>query len=116
MIAIITGLFGVLGILLNRTRQHSKGARVAAEATREQVENDHTTNLRDDNDEKHRELVDMFATLSKRVDDGFHGVRADVRGQNREIGRLKDEQSNLGRKIEKLDERIDDIERTVPSK
>lgn len=44
LVALITAGFGYLGIIQDRTRRHAK-------ATREQVQNTHSTNLRDDLDQ-----------------------------------------------------------------
>lgn len=44
MVALITAGFGYLGVVADRTRRHAKAAR-------EQVQNTHETNLRDDIDE-----------------------------------------------------------------
>lgn len=90
LVAIIGGA-GLVGVALisNRTRQHAK-------ATRAQVENDHTTNLREEADQRHHELL---AEL--------RGVKADVRGLRRDIGRHTDSLTHH-------EKRLDDLERTQP--
>lgn len=47
---VIVGLLGLMGILLQRALRDTR-------ATREQVENNHTTNLREENDERHIEIM-----------------------------------------------------------
>lgn len=89
IIAIVAACGGVMVALLNRTRQHSK-------AIRDQVENDHSTNLRVEADDRHAELVHRI-----------EGIASDVRGIRRDLGRHAD---HLGRH----EERLDYLERTQP--
>lgn len=92
LVAIIGGA-GLIAVALisNRTRQHAK-------ATRAQVENDHTTNLREEGDDRHRELVHRL-----------EGLASDIRGLRRDVGRLTDTDHDH-------EKRIDDLERTQPPK
>lgn len=53
---LITVVGTLLGILIDRGRRHAKAAR-------EQVENSHETNLRDESDERHGENVSRLSTL-----------------------------------------------------
>ena len=88
LVAIISAV-GLLAVALvaNRGRQHAKAAR-------QQVENDHDTNLRVEGDDRHRELVDRI-----------EGVASDVR-----IIR-----SQHGDHLARLETRLDDLERTQPA-
>jgi hypothetical protein len=52
------GALVVVALLTNRARQHSKAAR-------EQVQNTHSTNLRDDLDGVHRVLVSVVDRLDR---------------------------------------------------
>lgn len=60
--AVIVAAIGVVGaillVLLERTRRHAKAAR-------EQVENDHPTNLRDEADERHGANVSRLVRLER---------------------------------------------------
>jgi hypothetical protein len=51
---------GVIIALLNRTRQHAR-------ATRDQVENSHTTNLREESDRRHSENTTRLVNLQVNV-------------------------------------------------
>lgn len=94
MTEILVAIVGTAGLILvaligNRARQHAK-------ATRDQVENSHTTNLREEADDRHRELV-------RRLE----GVASDVRGIRRDLGRHTDHLTDH-------EKRLDLIERTQP--
>ena len=76
LVAAITGIPGIAAaILANRGRQHAKAARV-------QVENDHDTNFRDDQDKQSDQL-----SLGLRL---LLGAKSDIRGLRRDIGRIYD--------------------------
>lgn len=67
---------------------------------RKQVENSHSTNLRDDMDDQHREVMGQLG----RVADRLEGTAADIRGIRKDIGRLDS-------KDDRLDDRIHDLEK-----
>lgn len=96
---IVAGL-GLIAALANRTRQHAK-------ASRNQVENDHSTNLREEQDTRHRESMAAIRELRTHVDRRFDATGSDIRGLRRDIGRLTDSD-------EHLEERIRDLENTQP--
>lgn len=81
MVAAITGIPGLTAaVLANRGRQHAKAARV-------QVENDHSTNLRDDQDSIKAGTDDANDKLSL----GLRlllSAKSDIRGLRRDIGRI----------------------------
>ena len=55
-------------------------------ATREQVQNDHTPNLREELDERHHEVMHSQRRLEKHIE----GMSADIRGMRKDIGRIDD--------------------------
>lgn len=63
-IAIITVIGGIMVALLNRTRQHAKEAAANSVVVKNEVKNDHTTNLRDESDERHSEIIATLRELS----------------------------------------------------
>lgn len=74
LVATIAGIPGIIAaVLANRGRQHARAARV-------QVENDHTTNFRDDQDKQSDQL-----SLGLRL---LLGAKSDIRGMRRDIGRI----------------------------
>jgi len=79
-LTILTGT--VVTVLANRARTHAKAARY-------QVENDHKTNLRDEQDQRHRDNTSRLGILETRVG-----------GMEKSLGRIED---HLG------------IERTIPT-
>lgn len=97
--ALVTGLLAYLGILttlLFQTRTAAKRAEAHAASANDQVTNHHDTNLREESDDRHDELM---AALSE--------VKGDVRGLRRDVGRLWDSDN-------KQNDRIIDLERTQP--
>jgi len=97
---VITAVLGYLGVTATLARQHAK-------ATRNQVENSHTTNLREEQDDRHREAMDALADMRRHVDTRFDAQAADIRGVRRDIGRLADRDDNH-------EGRIHDLETTQP--
>jgi hypothetical protein len=69
-------------------------------ASREQVENSHNTNLRDDLDGRHGEVMRVLDRLYRQ----FEGMGSDIRGIRKDIGRLESSD-------DRLDERIHDLEK-----
>lgn len=112
IVALITAVVGpaaiaILGAKLNRKVNH---LRADAKATREQVENTHETNLRDDNDDKHAELVALVnAVIDTQKSQGVEigGIRSELRAVRKDVSDLRGE---LG--IER--QRIRELEDTRP--
>lgn len=98
--SIVTAIGGVMVVILNRTRQHARAARV-------QVENSHSTNFREEQDEYHHAQLAAVASLRTHFDTQINGVRSDFRGMRKDIGRLADADKDH-------DERLRDLERTQP--
>lgn len=104
MVAAITGIPGIAAaVLANRGRQHAR-------ATRVQVENDHSTNLRDDLDKSKVSADDANDKLSL----GLRlllSAKSDIRGLRRDIGRIYnrlDHHENLLDDIQGRGERNDE--------
>jgi hypothetical protein len=70
---VITALLGYLGIITTATRRHARAAR-------DQVQNSHPTNLRDDLDEKFRGLTSLVTTAVRDIG----GIKSDIREVRRE--------------------------------
>lgn len=104
LVAIIGGIGMVTTALLaNRGRQHAK-------ATREQVENHHDTNMRDEGDQRHNQNVKTLARLETVVD----GLANDLRGLRRDVGRLATADQHLTERTTANAERIRELEQTQP--
>lgn len=99
---VFTALLGFIGVMANRTRQHARAARV-------QVENSHTTNLREEQDVRHIESMSAIAEMRRHVDSRFDAQGADIRGLRKDVGRLADSDHEL-------EERVRDLERTQPDR
>jgi len=82
IVAVITTIgLVVVALISNRSRQHAKAAR-------EQVENAHSTNLREELDERHGENVDRLDSINRVVAwQTTHTEQADAR--TRRIRRLE---------------------------
>lgn len=111
-VAVVTVIGLIAVAILNRTRQHAK-------AVRYQVENDHSTNLRDDADKYHGEtaakldaLVDAVASLGRSVG----SVRDDVRQVRDELQGEREDRLELRRELLAERERISALEDTQPSR
>lgn len=70
------------------------------EEVRDQVSNTHTTNLRDELDERHRELMSQLSTLDERT-------RRIGDDQRREVGARRDGDRRIADRLARIDERLD---------
>lgn len=83
----------------------SAGAAAAdAKAAREQVQNSHETNFRDDHDEKHTAVMSAIAGVESRMDARFTNLEGDIRGVRRDIGRLADADARHENRIHELEQ------------
>jgi hypothetical protein len=82
------------------------GTRKDASVVREQVQNSHTINQRDDMDQKHDIVVELvgkkFDDLFLRIDDRFSAVASDIRGVRKDVGRGSDAITRLQTSQEKM--------------
>ena len=99
--AVIVGLLGYLGVA------HA-GLRRDAKATREQVQNSHSTNLRDDLDDVRRNLALVL--------DSQQSNTALLRSHGYELGHLRRDIQQERSERERLDSRFDDVLRRLPLK
>lgn len=96
LVAIVAGVFGIV----HTRRQKSRDAAISqkVEVVREQVQNSHGTNLRNDLD---RGLAASEAALAavNRIERMVLGVTSDIRGMRRDIGRGQDQTAELRRDL-----------------
>lgn len=109
---IITAIVGpstlaILGVLLNRKVNKISAA---TNATLHQVKNSHEVNLRDDQDDKHAELVGLVTSVRDQVKTQGRDIGG-LRGDMRELRR---DQSQLREEFSAERERIRDLEDTRP--
>lgn len=86
-IAIITVIGGVMVALLNRTRQHAKVAAANSTVVKNEVKNDHTTNLRDESDERHSEIITTLRQVLETQK--VHG--REIGNLHKSVGGIRDE-------------------------
>lgn len=115
LVAMIATVGTILGTgitsAVNLVQTHKNGKKIDqvksdSSASRAQVENSHTTNLRVEQDERHAEIMQRFDLQDARSESQERqivGLQKDVRGMRSDIGRLAE-------KDEKLDDRIHDLE------
>lgn len=106
--SVIGQSLATLGLITAAVLPSLLGTRKDAAVARDQLENSHVddpsrvSNVRDDMDEKHSEILARLDRFEERVDRRFDGQSADIRGLRRDIGRHSD--------------KIADLERTEPSR
>lgn len=109
-----------MGLILAAILPSLLGTRKDTAVVREQVQNSHTKNQRDDMDDKHDVVVKLidtkFESLYTRMDDKFQGVASDIRGVRKDLGRSADDIRGLGEghrylqsKIEGIDDRVEEL-------
>ena len=82
-----------------------RGQRKRTEAIRYEITNDHEQPLREDLDDKHNAVIRLIGT-----------VAATVRTAVRDIGGMREDIRQLRRDLSHTDERVDELERTRPTK
>lgn len=85
--AVTVAIVGVLAVRIGKVRRDTT-------ATREQVVNDHTTNLREENDGRHAETASWFKELRR----DLGGIREEIRG-------LRRDDRALERRVTKIEEK-----------
>jgi archaellum component FlaC len=91
VVSLIVAVGGILAAILGRQLGR----------IRKQVENSHSTNLRDDMDSQHREVMGQLG----RVADRLEGTASDIRGIRKDIGRLESKDDRLAKQIHDLEQK-----------
>lgn len=109
--AITLGLIGLIGIRLGRVKTEVGQVKADAAAAREQVENNHDTNLREENDVRHEETRGWIDSVRRLITSEIRTLRTDV---GKDIGgirqELRDDRRNHNESLRALDGRITTIE------
>ena len=86
-VAIIAALPGILGVLISlRSNHNAKFARRNAASANRQVTNNHDTNLREEQDERHSHIMQWL----RRLDKSIGGVHEDVRLVSKRVSVLEE--------------------------
>ena len=119
-----------LQTITDKTDEH--GAKIDTQAVvlervRSQVENDHSTNMREEQDERHQVLVEKVDAIAEKTDT----AAMEIRGMKRDIGRQADRDERIETKLDRhlewshtwsaereqadrdADERLDQLEQTI---
>lgn len=83
--AITLALLGLLGSWVGKVKKDAAEARTNSAAARVQVENDHDTNLREENDSRHAETKRWMEDLRRTVTGQFKSVQRDIGGIRQEL-------------------------------
>lgn len=107
VVTILTALIGKLSIDVGRTKKDARAAATDAKAAaadskeaRIQVKNSHDTNLREEGDERHAEILETLKSVIRDV----QGIRDDNLATRKDIGILHGSIRGLGRDITGLRE------------
>lgn len=98
---VLSGLFGTVGVIVAaimqvRTRREVRQVGEDAAAVKEQVKNSHTTNMREESDTRHDEVLQEFSVLREYI-------REELRDVRRDITRLSTDQSQDRADIRQLE-------------
>ena len=123
-------LVAALPLLKRTERQAAAAASDAASAAqdagvaKEQTTNSHKTNLREELDERHEELVQLFKAQGGRIEhiaetqrthgDDIRGIKSDQRGIRKDIGRNSDMIVTMGETVTEHTKRLHDLDVTLP--
>jgi chromosome segregation ATPase len=120
----VTSLGGIAAIIVSivlsrRTRRDVKQVASDTREVKEQVKNSHTTNLREEGDERHAEVVGELKAIRRtqaKHSGQINELQSTQRGMKRDIGRLADADAEQVREDHRLGERITELEKTGPRK
>ena len=106
-VTIVGGIFGLLQ--LRKHRKQAKEQSATLEVVRDQVQNSHGTNLRHD--------LDRVIEAVTRTEAAVGYVADEIKGIRKDIGRLDsrdlEDAADLRHTRDRLNRRIDDLERTI---
>ncbi len=108
--AIATGVSAVLVAVVSRQNGKIKKTSLVVEEVRDQVANDHGTNLRDDLDlmrDENRALVEEFKKFADEFKTQMARVFSDISGLRSDIGRADRREIEVGVEIRELRTRVD---------
>lgn len=111
--SVIGSTIATLGLVAAATLPSLLGTRKDASIVREQVQNSHTKNQRDDMDDKHEVVVELLSKFSDRMDNRFQAVDANIRGVRKDVGRLDDRHVGLDDRLRKHEHLLHEVEKTV---
>ena len=98
--------FTFLGVRANQTRTHARSAAEDSAITKMEVKNSHTTNFRDEFDQRHMQIMDVL-----------HDQTKSIAGIKKDIGRLADTDLELSRQAREDRARLTShIERVIDDK
>lgn len=86
--SVIVQVISIFGLVASVTLPPLINARKDAAVVREQVQNTHETNLRDDQDGKHSAVMDAVEALATKMDRKFDAVGSEIRGVRADVGRV----------------------------
>jgi hypothetical protein len=108
--SVIVQVISIFGLVASVTLPPLINARKDAAVVREQVQNTHTVNMRDDQDDKHSAVIEAVETLATRMDRKFDAVASEFRGVRADIGRVVDRELRNADAILALAERLEKVE------
>ncbi|MGO2750565.1 MAG: hypothetical protein ACTIA6_10985 [Pseudoclavibacter sp.] len=91
----VGAVFVIVWPLLLRTSKDIAGVK-------DNVQNSHSTVMRDDMDEKRKQIVGLVRDLHDNIETRFEGVSSDFRGVRRDLGRHSDQLIDQGKEIVKI--------------
>ena len=103
------GFSKIIARLDDQRDEQVKQARVL-ERVRAQVENSHSTNLREENDQRHAETVRGI----DRIADAVEETRKDIGGMRSEIRGLRDRDNQLDSRIQRIETNVIKIREEQP--
>ena len=104
--SIVVAGFTFLGVRANQTRAHARAAAEDSAITKLEVKNSHTTNFRDEFDQRHNQIMEVL-----------HDQTKSIAGLKRDIGRLADTDLELSRQAREDRARLTaHIERVIDDK
>ena len=108
---IVTAGFGFLSVRATQTRNHARTAATESFKARDQLENNHDSNLRDDLDEKFTMLGDTLTAFGR----DLGGMKADIRALHRDNATAReDAMADRNRLTKHIDRALTEAVATIP--
>lgn len=103
-------IISIFGLVASVTLPPLINARKDAAVVREQVQNTHETNMRDDQDGKHSAVMEAVEALATKMDRKFDAVGSEIRGVRADVGRVAHQGMLTQEAILGLSDRVQRVE------
>jgi len=116
MCSVIVALLGLIGKAVYDNKRETKAIKKDVKETKYQVKNDHTTNLREDVDDKHIATISAVEKVDKKVTRAFDEISTTNKRLNGHVDRFNNTDRNIAQLRSDVNDRLDFIVEMIKEK